>query len=88
MEDKDILTIPYVVYESMQARDERQHIRLVHIIILLSILLAVTNVIWLVVFSQYDYVSSEEYEIEASQDGEGVNIIGAGGDLEWDRLPE
>jgi len=35
---------------------------------------------WLIAWNQYDYV--DDYEIEASQDGEGVNIVG-GGNIEY-----
>ena len=76
MEDNDIITIPYAVYESSMDREDRKHERLVIIIIVLIILLFASHIGWLIAWSQYDYVSTEEYEIEASQDGNGVNIIG------------
>lgn len=76
MEDNGIITIPYAVYESMLDKEDRKNRRMAIIIILLIIFLFASNVGWLIAWSQYDYVSTEEYEIEASQDGEGVNIIG------------
>ena len=77
---KEQLTIPYIAYESMLAKEDTQQRRMVYIIIFLIALLVVTNVIWLVAWNQYDYVDG--YSIEAEQDGSGVNIIG-GGDVDY-----
>lgn len=87
MEDNDIITIPFAVYESMLDKDARQQERLVCIIILLITLLVLSNVAWVIIWNQYDYVDGEYYEIEAVQDGDGVNIVGAG-DVIWDRESE
>ena len=83
METKEAMTIPYVVYESLLDKTDLQHKRMTGIIILLVILLVASNLVWLYAWNQYDYVEGEVYEIEASQDGEGVNILGAGGDVEY-----
>jgi len=82
---KDQVTIPYIAYESMLAKEDRQQKRIVivmgSIIALLVILLVVTNVVWLVAWNQYDYVD-DTTEISAEQDGGGVNIVG-GGDVDY-----
>lgn len=67
--------VPYGVYEMAQARNERREKRLWIAILLAVALLFASNAIWLHAWMSYDYVSET---IEASQDGEGVNIIGGG----------
>ena len=80
MENNELKVIPLVAYESMLAREDRQQRRMVIIIVLLIVLLAVSNAIWLYAWNSYDYV--DDYSIEASQDGDGINIVGAG-DVEY-----
>ena len=83
MTDTEIYTkgepVPYGLYELSQARDERRDKRhwIVHIIAF--ILIFASNALWLWAWTQYDY-SSET--IAASQDGEGINIVG-GGDVRY-----
>ena len=79
-DNKTLATIPFIVYESAVEKADRQHRRLVVVIIVLIALLFASNAIWLYAWLQYDYV--EEYEITAEQDGEGVNIVG-GGDVQY-----
>ena len=79
--DNKQMMIPFIVYESMLAKEDTQQRRMVYIIILLIVLLLVTNVIWLVAWNQYDYVDVAT-DISAEQDGSGVNIIG-GGDVDY-----
>ena len=76
-QEKMQLTIPYVAYESMLAKEDTQQRRMVYVIIMLITLLVVTNLIWLVAWNQYDYVDVET-EISAEQNGGNVNIVGAG----------
>lgn len=76
MENNELKVVPLVAYESMLAREDRQQRRMVIIIVLLVLLLAVSNGLWLYFWNSYDYV--DDYSIEASQDGEGINIVGAG----------
>jgi uncharacterized protein YpmB len=49
---------------------------MVIIIVLLVLILAISNGLWLYFWNSYDYV--DDYSVEASQDGEEMNIIGAG----------
>jgi hypothetical protein len=76
------ISVPYVVHESSMARAERQAQRLIAIIILLIVLLVGSNIGWLVYESQFETVETNETVIEATQDGEGVNIVG-GGDINY-----
>jgi uncharacterized paraquat-inducible protein A len=71
------LTVPYAVVELAEARHERQIKRMWIALIVAVALMFFTNMMWVGVFSSYDY-SSEEVIIEADQDGEGVNIVGGG----------
>lgn len=76
MENNELKVVPLVAYESMLAREDRQQKRMVIIIVLLIVILAVSNGLWLYFWNSYDYV--DDYSIEASQDGDGINIVGAG----------
>ena len=76
MENNDNIIMSRIAFERMQAKDERNDLWRNRIIIFLIIALIATNAAWLYFWNQYDYVS--DYEIEASQDGDGVNIVGAG----------
>jgi len=80
--DNRQMMIPYIVYESMLAKEDTQQRRMVYIIVMLIVLLVVTNVIWLVAWNQYDYVDDYSTDIQASQDGDGINIVG-GGDIDY-----
>lgn len=75
---KEQLTIPYIAYESMLAKEDTQQRRMVYIIIFLIALLVVTNVIWLVAWNQYDYVD----DYTSVDGGNGVaNYIGEDGTI-------
>lgn len=73
--------IPYIVYESMLDKADRQQKRLIIVIIILIVFLFGSNAFWLYEWSQYDYVS-EGYEVELDSDGGGnANFIGDDGDI-------
>jgi hypothetical protein len=74
MEDKNV---PYIVYESESARHERTVKRLLQVIIILIVMLVVSNLAWLWVWNQYDFVS-ESYSVE--NDGNS-NVLGAGASM-------
>jgi len=61
-------SIPYVVYELQQAREEREKKRLWVIILVLVGLLFISNMAWMAYESQFETVAYE-------QDGSGVNNI-------------
>lgn len=73
MDDKR--TVPYIVYESAQARAERRDKRHIIALIIITAMLFVTNIIWVYEWSQYDYCSEE---IAYQQDGMGINSINTG----------
>ena len=77
--ENEILTIPYAAHQSAAARQERQIRRMWIALIVAIALIFLTNVMWVGVFSSYDY-SSEEYIY--TQDGEGTNIIGDGNNVD------
>lgn len=72
--------IPFIAYEAAMSRFERINRRLWIAVILLIVLLVGSNISWLVYESQFERY--EETTIDATQDGEGVNIIG-GGDVNY-----
>lgn len=65
--------VPYIVWESAQARHERSEKRhwIAHIVSIIAIVLVVVG--FLVYLNQYDF---EAYTYEYEQDGQGINIIG------------
>ena len=63
--------VPYLVYESSQARNERNIKRLICLLIVIIILWACTIAGFMLYLNQYDFAG-----YEYSQEGEGVNIIG------------
>ena len=72
--EQNNLNVPYIVYESSQARQERTVKRLIVIIIILITMLFACNAFWLYEWCQYDY-SSEQ--VEVTSEGEGnANYIG------------
>ena len=75
--NNDNIIMSRIAFERMQSKDEKNDKWRNLTIIILIVLLVVTNAMWLWAWNQYDYV--EEYtEVEASQDGDGVNMAGAG----------
>ena len=77
LEKKGLESVPYVVFESAEARSER-HIKRLIIALIISIIVGlVTNLAWLYVWNQYDYSSDNEtFTKTYVQDGKGLNIIG------------
>ena len=71
----DLKSVPYIVFESAEARSER-HIKRLIIALIISILVGlVSNLAWLYMWNQYEYVSEVETRTFI-QDGAGLNIIG------------
>lgn len=83
---QDIATVPYVVYEMAQRRNEKREFKhwIAHIIAAFMILLIVGVFVWL--WNQYDTVSSVEATgVYALVDSSG-NLISA--DIPTDKIPE
>ena len=69
------MCVPYIVYEGEMARQERHIKRLIIMLTIMLVLFFASNMAWLYVWNQYEYVD-ETTAIDASQDGAGVNIVG------------
>lgn len=69
--------VPYIVHESAMARMERLNKHQYVVILVLVIMLCLSNIGWMIYESQF-----EDFQIEAEQDGGGVNIVG-GGDIDY-----
>lgn len=65
--------IPFIVFESAQARSERTIKRLVIALIMTIIFLFLSNAFWIKALSEYEYE-----EVFYEQDGEGLNSINFG----------
>lgn len=74
--------VPYIVYESAQARAERTIKRLIAVIVLLIVLLTVTNGIWIWYESQFeDVITTETVTQSAEAEDDGTAIVHNGGDF-------
>jgi len=79
MDNNDNIVMSRIAFERMQAKDERNDRWRNIIIVLLAILLALTNAMWLYAWNQYDYYS-EEVTVD-SDDGGNANYIGEDGNI-------
>lgn len=72
--------VPYIVYEATQARNERTVKRLIIVVVVAIALIFISNAIWLYAWMQFEYVGTEENQIDLSTDGGGdANYIGNDG---------
>lgn len=71
--------VPYFIHEGMMARDERTIKRLILALMITVALLVISNMAWLYVWQQYEYV--EENIDLVSRDGGNANYIGDDGDI-------
>lgn len=78
-EEKMPESVPYMVYETAQARNERDKKRLLIALVVSVVLVFISNAIWLWAWMQYDYTSEEI--IVDSNDGGNANYIGQNGDI-------
>lgn len=76
--------VPFLVYESAQARAERTIKRLIIALIMTIILLFLSNAFWIHEWSQYDFET-----VSYAQDGTGLNSINLGqqGDVRYEPNP-
>lgn len=75
MDHKDV---PYIVFESIQTRNEKQSRRKDFIILILIVVILINNLVFQYAWTQYDYTSTET---TYTQDGEGINVIGDSNDV-------
>ena len=74
-------TIPYVVYESSMARNERTIKKLIIALIITILLMFASNGLWLYASMQYDYSGAYEEIIVDSEDSGVANYIGNDGEI-------
>ena len=75
MEDTN-MTVPYIVYEGAQARQERTIKRLIITIIIAVAMLFASNAIWIYAWTLYDYGSEVQQVDFDSGDGGVNNFVG------------
>ena len=80
MNDKEMINVPFVVYESATEKADRQQKRLIIIIAILIGLLFLSNVAWVIAWCSYDYVDEYTVDVDAD-DGGNANYIGGDGDI-------
>lgn len=78
-ETKEVQDIPYIVYESAMARNERTHHKFIRALIAAFAALLISNGIWLYCWMQYDYVS-DSVTVESTATGH-ANYIAGDGDI-------
>ena len=75
----DVEKIPFIVFESAQAKNERTIKKLVLAVIISIMVIFASNAIWLYAWIQYDYSSEENVMVDAEN---GIaNYIGNNGDI-------
>lgn len=80
-ENEKLTTIPYIAFESAQARNERIVKRLIAALILVIVLLFATNAIWIYEWMSYDYIEEDQDVIVDAGDRGMANYIGNDGDI-------
>lgn len=76
---KELESVPYVVFESAQARLERANHNLIKALIVAILALLISNGVWLYCWMQYDYVS-DTITVESTATGH-ANYIAGNGDI-------
>lgn len=70
--------VPYIVYESSEARHERNEKRLIIALVISIVMMFVSNGLWLWHESQYEYADET---VELNADSGNANYIGNNGDI-------
>lgn len=79
---RDVQPVPYIVHEAAMARQERHAKRLVIALVLAVVLIFASNMAWLWLFNQYEYVDETSTTTTTyTQDGKGLNIIGSNNEV-------
>lgn len=85
MEENKNNSVPYIVYESSEARHERTAKRLIIALVASILVTLVSNLAWIWLWNQYDYVSETTTETRTFlQDGKGINIIGDTNEVKYE----
>lgn len=61
---ESVESVPYIVYESAQARHERNSKRMLIALVLAIVMLFASNLVWLYAWFSYDYESTETITID------------------------
>lgn len=70
-------TVPYIVYEGEQARNERHIKRLIIALVTAILVILISNALWLYAWTQYDYSGEETVTVDGTS---GIaNYIGESG---------
>jgi cell division septal protein FtsQ len=78
-EERSVEPVPYYAHERALARAERHNKRLSIILLISIVMLFASNIIWLVEWMSYDYVSTETVTVDGQN---GVaSYIGNDGDI-------
>lgn len=75
MDEHNNVNVPYIAFESVQARNERHFRRLWIVIIILAAMLFLSNALWIWFYSGFDY-ETYEADIDAGQGTANYNYIG------------
>ena len=73
-------TVPYIAFESALDKAERRERLHIFVIIFLITLLVLSNLAWIIVWSQYEYID-EDYSVEVDSGSGIANYIGNDGDI-------
>lgn len=81
MEEKT--SVPYIVYESEQARSERHIKRLIIALMIAVALIFTSNALWLYAWMQYDYIGEEvtTHTVDVDAEDGVANYIGNNGNI-------
>lgn len=81
----ELKSIPYIAYEGAEARHERTVKRLIIALVISILVTLVTNLAWMWLWNQYDYIGETETNTRTFvQDGEGINIIGDTNEVKYE----
>lgn len=74
---ESVESVPYIVYESAQARHERSSKRMLVALVISIVLLFVSNLVWIWYINQYDFAN---YEVSTDGGGDAYynELVGDG----------
>lgn len=78
--DKELMQIPYVVYEDEQDAHERTMRRMIVALVISAALLFASNMAWLWFFNSFD-IESSEITVDSTEQG-NASYIGNNGDID------
>lgn len=79
--EPDTSTISFAAFEECERRHERRERRYIIAIIIAILLVFLSNAMWLLAWTQYDYSGEEIIVEQDATDGGNANYIGNNGDI-------